>query len=174
MPLQSRILGNTDPLVTSGANCPIDSSPFHVGDEIVICEVCKTAHHTHCWQKNGNRCSTLGCSGAGEVAILRIKKEELLDTSGKAWLLTLDVRDSSGYGMSVDKIGVVTKALMKLSDKPIHFDRRGNYLKIQYRIFCSTVLDAHAMAHKIIDDIKSDIQGHGIAVYDYSVVEELE
>lgn len=64
-----RTLPKNDPLIRSGANCPFCGFPFHPGDNVVLCPADNTPHHVVCWQQNGNRCTTLGCAGSGEVLI---------------------------------------------------------------------------------------------------------
>lgn len=69
MSLEFRIIDKKDPLITGGVIDPFDGFPFHPGDRIVVCDVCKTAHRINSWQANGNHCTTLGCTGAGEVPL---------------------------------------------------------------------------------------------------------
>ena len=34
--------------------CPACGSHLHEGDDVVVCPVCATPQHRHCWQENGN------------------------------------------------------------------------------------------------------------------------
>lgn len=69
MPLAATVLPKTDSLIRLGVNCPFCGFPFHPGDHVVFCPSDNTPHHAACWQQNGNHCTLLGCTGAGEVAI---------------------------------------------------------------------------------------------------------
>ncbi len=51
-----------------GEPCALCRAPFAPGDEVVVCPIDATRHHTHCWRANGNKCAAYGCTGAGEVA----------------------------------------------------------------------------------------------------------
>ena len=42
--------------------CPYCRQKIDVESEIVLCIICKTAHHEECWKETG-RCSIFGCSG---------------------------------------------------------------------------------------------------------------
>lgn len=46
-----------------GVDCAFCKEPFSPGEELVICHVDATPHHTFCWEANGNHCSSLGCHG---------------------------------------------------------------------------------------------------------------
>ncbi len=50
-----------------GEACALCKEPFAPGDEMVICPVDATRHHTQCWRANGNKCAAYGCTGHGEV-----------------------------------------------------------------------------------------------------------
>lgn len=41
---------------------PVAQEPFKVGDTIVICAKCKTAHYDSSWSLNANKCCSLGCN----------------------------------------------------------------------------------------------------------------
>jgi len=69
MSLHVKTIDKKDPLITGGAIDPFDGFPFHPGDRVVMCDVCKTAHRVSSWQANGNHCTTLGCPGAGEALL---------------------------------------------------------------------------------------------------------
>lgn len=69
MPLTATVLPKTDSLIRLGTNCPFCGFPFHPGDHVISCPADNTPHHVTCWQQNGNHCTLLGCTGAGEVVI---------------------------------------------------------------------------------------------------------
>lgn len=69
MPLPATVLPKTDSLIRLRVNCPFCGFPFHPGDHVVFCPNDNTPHHAACWQQNGNHCTLLGCTGAGEIAI---------------------------------------------------------------------------------------------------------
>lgn len=56
------------PSVISGAMCALCKQPFNPQDEVIVCPVDATRHHTYCWEANGNRCTALGCAGRGDIA----------------------------------------------------------------------------------------------------------
>ncbi len=56
------------PSVISGAVCALCKQPFNPQDEVIVCPVDETRHHTYCWEANGNRCTALGCAGQGPIA----------------------------------------------------------------------------------------------------------
>ena len=37
----------------TGMECPVCQTVFQDGDDVVVCPVCGTPHHRHCWQENG-------------------------------------------------------------------------------------------------------------------------
>lgn len=41
---------------------PVAQEPFKVGDTIVICAKCRTAHYESSWDMNANRCCSMGCN----------------------------------------------------------------------------------------------------------------
>lgn len=41
---------------------PATQEPFKVGDTIVICAKCKTAHYDSSWSLNANKCCSMGCN----------------------------------------------------------------------------------------------------------------
>lgn len=41
---------------------PVAQEPFKIGDTIVICSKCKTAHYDSTWAMNSNKCCSLGCN----------------------------------------------------------------------------------------------------------------
>lgn len=43
--------------------CPYCRNPLKGHDRIVLCEVCRTAHHAGCWNTHGFRCAVFSCSG---------------------------------------------------------------------------------------------------------------
>ncbi len=68
MTLIPKHLAKKDPLIRSGASCPFCGFPFHPRDNVVFCPSDDIPHHVVCWGQNGNHCTTLGCTGTGEVA----------------------------------------------------------------------------------------------------------
>lgn len=50
-----------------GEACALCREPFAPGDEVVVCPIDATRHHTHCWRANGHKCAAYGCAGRGEV-----------------------------------------------------------------------------------------------------------
>lgn len=67
MPLIPKNLAKSDALVRTGVNCPFCGFPFHPGDNVVFCPSDSIPHHVVCWGQNGNHCTTLGCTGSGEI-----------------------------------------------------------------------------------------------------------
>ena len=51
-----------------GMECSLCKELFVPGDKVVLCPVDGAPHHAHCWQANGNKCSSLGCTGHGPIA----------------------------------------------------------------------------------------------------------
>lgn len=51
-----------------GDECALCRQPFAPGDDIIVCPIDSTHHHTHCWHGNGDRCAALGCAGQGEIS----------------------------------------------------------------------------------------------------------
>lgn len=167
MPLQPKILGNSDPLVTTGAVCPIDSSPFHAGDAVVFCGVCKTAHHTQCWQKNGNRCSTLGCTGTGEVAVLKITKEEIgiEPTEQTVNLCITLVIYRQIQGIEVERKEVIAKAFAESKYKPTNITDDKSYFTISFVIPIPSPQDAPQVQYEVFEEVRKQ----GIQTYDRRV-----
>lgn len=56
--------------------CPYCASPISANESFVVCRVCSTPHHTECWRANGNRCTTLRCTGAGELPELTLSADK--------------------------------------------------------------------------------------------------
>lgn len=76
--LRPMILKRDSRFVVESVHCPLCGLPFHPDDSVVGCPSCKTPHHSKCWQDMGNRCSTLGCNGEGEVALDALSPTDLI------------------------------------------------------------------------------------------------
>ncbi len=50
---------------------PVAQEPFKVGDTIVICAKCKTAHHESSWIMNSNKCCSMGCNHSSQLSFKR-------------------------------------------------------------------------------------------------------
>lgn len=49
--------------------CPYCGTILHLDDIVVQCpSSCQRWYHAKCWEDNGNRCSTLGCTGEGAIS----------------------------------------------------------------------------------------------------------
>lgn len=165
MPLQPRILGNTDPLVTTGTICPIDGSHFRPGDQVVICEVCNTAHHTQCWQKNGNRCSTLGCTGAGESGVLKITKEEIgiEPTESTVNLCITVIAYRKINRIDVERKEVIAKAFAKSKYQPANITDDQSSFTISFVIPIPSPQDADRVQREVYEEV----QKQGIQIYSW-------
>lgn len=69
MPITATVLPKTDSLIRLRISCPFCGFPFNPGDHVVFCPLDNTPHHAVCWHQNGNHCTLLGCTGAGEIVI---------------------------------------------------------------------------------------------------------
>lgn len=54
--------------------CPYCKHSITADQDFVVCPRCMTPHHPECWRENGQHCSTLGCSGSGQLPTLRLGK----------------------------------------------------------------------------------------------------
>lgn len=76
--LRPMILKRDARFVVESVHCPFCGLPFYPDDSVVECPSCKTPHHSKCWQDMGNRCSTLGCNGEGEVDLDALSPTDLI------------------------------------------------------------------------------------------------
>ena len=46
---------------------PVAQEQFKIGDTIVICAKCKTAHYESSWSMNSNKCCSAGCDHSSQL-----------------------------------------------------------------------------------------------------------
>ena len=64
-----------------GKTCPFCQYVIKPGEKITVCPICGVPHHTECWIKNDNRCTTFDCAGSTNVTNKNVIEPQSFDSS---------------------------------------------------------------------------------------------
>ena len=60
-----------------GKTCPYCQLTVKPGVETLSCPTCGIVHHSDCWQENGGKCTTYGCTGVIGRESIKIRNEQV-------------------------------------------------------------------------------------------------